>query len=88
MRKRMQLPDVETVEDLQAPPITDDVSRLIYLLEYCRHRGFRVGPLKVGSVMVNVVDLRLAKTEGYENSMPDGPDVWTEHGHVDDSSRE
>jgi len=62
------------------PPIdpNSDVGRLTYLLEYCRIRGFRVGPrIQVGDVVLEVKDLR--QTEG--RSEPDEPSIWAAHGH-------
>lgn len=39
---------------------TSDVGQLITLLEYCRARGFQIGPtVQVNSVIVQVKDLKL-----------------------------
>lgn len=42
------------------PPDSDsDVSHVIYLLEYCRKRGFRIGPIvRIGNIGVQIRDLR------------------------------
>jgi hypothetical protein len=43
---------------------SDDAKALIALLEYGRRRGFRFGPvIKIGSIELQVTDLRDAKKE-------------------------
>lgn len=64
-------------------PDASDVAKAIYLLEYARLRGFRLGPtLKVGELVTQVQDLRqlgeLTKDE--TSKMPDlvpGTDMHT-----------
>lgn len=49
----------------------DDVKAMIALLEYGRRRGFRFGPvIKIGSVELQVADLRDAKKESSSDVDP------------------
>lgn len=44
-----------------------DVEQLVWLLEVCRQRGYRLGPtVQVGSVIAHVADLRIASREGLD----------------------
>lgn len=54
------------------------VGQLVLLLEYCRARGYRIGPIvKIDGLQVQVQDLR--QSEGRGDVMPDvGP--WTAAG--------
>lgn len=66
--------------DIAAPPAETDVGRLIYLLEWARKRGFRVGPMvRCGTLILQVQDLR--QTEGRDT--PGAPDLgpWVTAGH-------
>lgn len=64
--------------EIPTPPADSDVARLIYLMEYCRRRRFRIGPLvQVGDTVAQVVDPTL--DEARKNT-PEG-DIWEEHGH-------
>lgn len=45
--------------EIVPPPDDSDVAHIIYLLEYGRKRGFRIGPtVQIGDVIVQVRDLR------------------------------
>lgn len=59
--------------NLLAPPEPGtDAANVIYLLEYARKRGFRLGgTLKVGEIVVQVVDLRQAA----QQDRPSAPDI-------------
>lgn len=60
---------------LPAPPVGTNVGDLIYLLEYGRKRGFRIGPtVKIGEVTVQVRDLRQERQMSLENQQ-DAPDL-------------
>lgn len=53
----------EVVDDdgnvIPPPLVGSDVAQLIYLLEYGRKRGFKIGPtVQVGDVIAQVTDLR------------------------------
>lgn len=78
------LPDSDDDGNPLALPAADsDVGQLIYLLEWARLRGFRVGPMiQVGDLIVQVQDLR--QTEG-RHDRDDAPDrgPWAEAGHDD-----
>ena len=68
-------------DDTPVLPPTDDVARVIALLEWARCRGYRIGPtLQVGGVIMNVEDLRLAKVEGSGDVDPHEPDVYEAAG--------
>lgn len=66
--------------DIAAPPAATDVGQLIYLLEWARKRGFRVGPaVRVGTLVLQVQDLR--QTEGSGQPGPPDPGPWVAAGH-------
>jgi hypothetical protein len=66
--------------DINPPPATTDVGQLIYLLEWARKRGFRVGPtVRCGSLVLQVQDLR--QTEGRDTPAADDPGPWAAAGH-------
>lgn len=59
---------------LPPPEPGTDVSHAIYLLEYARKRGFRIGPaMKIGMVDIQVIDLRQtdARTRAQKDGMTD-----------------
>ena len=57
---------------LQPPEPGTDAAHAIYLLEYGRKRGFRIGPtLKVGEVLLQVADLHQAAQQSREDHVPD-----------------
>lgn len=54
------------------PPPDSDVARLIYLMEYGRKRGFRIGPVvKIGETTVQVRDLRQERQMREHDDAPD-----------------
>lgn len=54
------------------PPDDSDVARLIYLMEYARKRGFRIGPVvKIGETTVQVRDLRQERQMRENEDTPD-----------------
>ena len=70
----------EEGNDLPVPPVDSDVGQLIYLLEYGRKRGFRIGPtVQIGNVIIQVSDLR--QSEGRRQSNDPEPDIWEQNGH-------
>lgn len=76
---------IDTEGNVIPPPdASSDVARLIYLLEYCRHRRFRLGPIvQVGDVVVNVVDPQLERagnTSQSENMSDDMRKVLGQEG--------
>ncbi len=66
---------------LPRPAPDHDVSAAIYLMEYCRTRGFQVGPtLKVGETLIQIRDLRQQAQQAHETARPDvepGSDMAT-----------
>jgi len=57
---------------INTPAPDSDVMQLIYLLEYARTRGFKIGPtVQIGTVIVQVADIRQAKMEQREQTQPD-----------------
>jgi hypothetical protein len=76
-------PDVdEDGNPIGAPDPQSDAGRLIYLLEWARLRGFRLGPtLQIGGLIVQVADLRQVEGRGGGERDP-GP--WVTHGHTED----
>lgn len=70
----------EEGNDLPVPPADSDVGQLIYLLEYGRKRGFRIGPtVQIGNVVIQVSDLR--QSEGRRQNNDPEPDIWEQNGH-------
>lgn len=69
---------------LALPDASSDVGQLIYLLEWARVRGFRVGPtVQVGNLIVQVTDLR--QTEGRrdrDDTADPGP--WAAAGYTEE----
>lgn len=62
-------------EPLVVPEPGTDVAHLIYLLEYARRRGFKVGPnVQLGSIALQVHDMRQIE-EGDLPDEPDDPDI-------------
>lgn len=71
----------ENGDPLPAVSASSDVGQLIYLLEWARLRGFRLGPtLQVGGLIVQVSDLR--QTEGRRGpSEPHDEGPWKAAGY-------
>ena len=73
--------------NLIAPPPPDHpVMAVLYLLEYGRKRGFRIGPtVQVGDTIVQVRDMRLKE----DRPAPGTPEasIWQENG-FDDREKE
>ncbi len=66
---------------LAVPDESSDVGQLIYLLEWARIRGFRVGPtIKIGELALTVEDLRQGRLDG---DRTDDPGPWEAAGHTD-----
>lgn len=68
----------EVIDDdgnvLPPPEPGTDAAHVIYLLEYARKRGFRIGPeLKVGAIEMSVIDLRQndARARAHKEGMID-----------------
>lgn len=80
----MNDPDDPSPADLVEPPTTDPFQRILWFLEQCRKRNFRIGPaLKVGNVTMQVADLRQARGQGADETNAD-PGIWKIAGHDDD----
>lgn len=64
------------------PPPDSAVAQVVWLLEYGRKRGFRIGPtVQIGDTIVQVRDMRLR-----EDVPPDAPpdrSIWQENGFDD-----
>ena len=68
--------------ELPTPPDGSDVAHMIYLLEYCRRRKFKLGPLaQVGDVVIQVTDPHLENEEAKAFAETD---IWREHGHQEE----
>lgn len=71
----------EDGNEFPPPEPGSPLAGVIYLLEYGRKRGFRIGPaVQIGDITVQVQDLRQAKEFGAENVKGE-PDIWAQHGH-------
>ena len=80
MTRRYEVTD-DDGNALAPPEPGTDVANIIFLLEYGRTRGFRIGPtLKVGETVLQVVDLRQQAQQSKEGFTPDiepGSDMAT-----------
>lgn len=64
------------------PPPNADVVALVYLLTWARASGFRVGPtIRVGSLVLQVQDLRQARKEGRGEPLPPDSGPWKDAGY-------
>lgn len=67
--------------DLVPPDPTTPVGQLIYLIEWARIRGVRIGPeVQIGDMAIKIVDLR--QTEGRRDA-EDDPGWLAAHGHTE-----
>lgn len=59
--------------NIVAPPPPDSpVAQIVWLLEYGRKRGFRIGPtVQIGDTIVQVADLRQKAQTQPNTTMPD-----------------
>ncbi len=68
---------------LPRPEPGRDLDDLIQLLEYCRRRGFRIGPMvRIGKLTLQIQDLR--QTEGRGGEPKPEKSIWEEHGYRDE----
>lgn len=68
---------------INEPPPDSPIAQIIYLLEYGRQRGFKIGPtVQVGDTTVQVTDLRQLR----ESVRTDTTEVsiWKQHGYDGD----
>lgn len=78
-KRKLANADGEYLPDIDP---TSDVVKVVYLLEWARARGFKVGPaVQVGDVILQVQDLR--QIEGRQSRDEPTRDIWQEHGHED-----
>jgi len=74
-------------EMLVVPEPGTDVAHLIYLLEYARRRGFRVGPaVQIGGLAIQVQDLRQVEDDPARSASD--PGVWAVHGYSGDGAED
>lgn len=67
--------------DLVPPDPTTPVGQLIYLIEWARIRGVRIGPaVQIGDLVIQIADLR--QTEGSRDA-PVDPGWLAAHGHTE-----
>lgn len=79
-----RLPLADEDGNIIQPPLPDSpVAQIIYLLEYGRHHGYKIGPeIQVGDVLLKVEDLR--QMRDLKNEAAQGHQertIWQEHGH-------
>lgn len=79
--------DKDIIDDdgniIAPPPPDSPVAHIVWLLEYGRKRGFRIGPtVQVGDTIVQVQDMRL-KMELDKPTNATEPSIWQEHGYDD-----
>jgi hypothetical protein len=83
-----ELPELPDSDDdgnpLPVPDSKSEVGQLIYLLEWGRLRGFRLGPtIQVGDLIVQVRDLRQPEGRADRDDTTDaGP--WAAAGYTDE----
>jgi hypothetical protein len=78
-RKKIEIVD-DDGNELPPPEPGSPVAQIIYLLEYGRKRGFRIGPrVQVADTIVEVADLRqaaaTAREAGGGPELPPGSDM-------------
>lgn len=74
----------EQGDPVPVPPAGSDLAALIQLLEYGRRKGFLIGPaIRVGSIVLQVRDLRQPEAEGHAPADPE-PSIWARHGADDE----
>lgn len=67
---------------LGVPPAETPVGQLIYLIEWCRLRGVRLGPtVQIGELVVQVRDLRQNEQDRAAQA-PDDPGPWAAAGYT------
>jgi hypothetical protein len=57
-----------------------DVDEFIRLVEYCRKNGYRVGPIKLGSLQLTIEDLRIDDHEGLKPNEHQPRSIWADAG--------
>lgn len=71
----------EDGDPLPIPPAGSDLAALIQLLEFGRRKGFRIGPtVRVGSIVLQVKDLRQPEADGARDVDPE-PGIFAQHGY-------
>lgn len=63
--------------------VDDEVTAAIRLLEYLRAKGYRVGPVKLGSLQLTVEDLRIDDHEGLKPNEHQPRSIWADAGLTD-----
>lgn len=70
---------------LALPEAKSDVGQLMYLLEWARIRGFRIGPMvQCGELVLQVRDLRQFEDRRDPDDTPD-PGPWARAGHTEET---
>lgn len=85
----IKIPDQPEYADdgtpIPAAPEGSELEQFFTLIEYCRARGFQlVGPIRLGSIAVSVVDLR-QMGETARGAAPDRG-AWAEAGYDPDET--
>jgi hypothetical protein len=57
-----------------------DVDEFIRLVEYLRVKGYRVGPIKLGSLQLTIEDLRIDDHEGLKPNEHQQRSIWSDAG--------
>ena len=72
-----ELTNTQQGDELPAPAPGTDAADLIYLLNYCRRRGYKLGPtIQIGRIAVMVTDLRqIEEADASPLAGPDDPDM-------------
>jgi hypothetical protein len=74
VRRKTEIID-DDGNELAPPDPTSHVGQVIYLLEYGRKRGFRIGPtVQIGDVIVQVADIR-QQTDITRAQQTEAPDL-------------
>lgn len=81
--KKMFHVPVVTVSPAPVPAVDQDVTAAIRLLEYLRAKGYRVGPVKLGSLQLTIEDLRIDDHEGLKPNEHQPRSIWADAGLTD-----
>lgn len=72
-------------DPIPQPAGDSDLAGLIQLMQYCRLKGWRLGPtIQFGRITTTIADLRQRDPRGGTRGDVPEPSIWREHGMEDD----
>jgi hypothetical protein len=61
----------------------DDVTQFFRLIDHCRKNGYRIGSVKLGSLSLQIEDLRIDDHEGLKPNEHQPRSPWADAGLAD-----